>query len=92
MPGTNNLTLKEWWRVGCDGNNLADAVSGGIYTANSGGGGGSKSIQATWKRHSCGYEPKTRAYGTALAGARPFLQRGSQLTGGKPPGPPGTHL
>jgi len=55
MPGTNNLTLKEWWRVGCDGNNLADAVSGGIYTANSGGGGGSKSIQATWKRHSCGY-------------------------------------
>ncbi|KIK03587.1 hypothetical protein K443DRAFT_94802 [Laccaria amethystina LaAM-08-1] len=23
---------------------------------------------------------------------RPFLQHGSQLAGGKPPGPPGTHL
>ncbi|KIJ94416.1 hypothetical protein K443DRAFT_12142 [Laccaria amethystina LaAM-08-1] len=34
----------------------------------------------------------TRAYGTALAGARPFLQHWSQLAGGKPPGPAGTHV
>ena len=38
------------------------------------------------------YESKTHAYGTALTGAWPFLQHGSQLTGGKPPGPPDTHV
>jgi len=38
------------------------------------------------------YEPKTCAYGTVLAGTRPFLRRGSRLAGGKPPGPPGTHV
>jgi len=37
-------------------------------------------------------EPKTCAYGTALAGAWLFLRCRSRLTGGKPPGPPGMRL
>ena len=30
MPGTDDLTVNDWWRVGYDGNNLVDAVSSGI--------------------------------------------------------------
>ena len=37
-------------------------------------------------------KPKMRAYGMVLTNAWLFLQHGSQLAGGKPPGPLGMHV